>query len=81
MEKNELWKPPEGLTLYTEFVTMSHGGVIGVPFHLFERDPGKNDDEIINIELSVPLGSSDYQVITQNSVKIKLKLSGLKTRY
>ncbi|MHA1201974.1 MAG: hypothetical protein ACTSQ4_05575 [Candidatus Heimdallarchaeaceae archaeon] len=81
MEKNELWKPPEGLTLYTEFIKMSQGGVINVPFHLFERDPGKNDDEIISIDLSVPLGSSDYQVITQNAVKIKLKLSGLKTRY
>ena len=81
MEKNEIYQPPEGITLYTEFVTMPQGGIIGVPFHVFERDPGKNDDEIINIELSIPLGSSDYKVITQNSIKIKLKLSGLKTRY
>ncbi|MBY8999500.1 MAG: hypothetical protein KGD64_01160 [Candidatus Heimdallarchaeota archaeon] len=81
MEKNEIFKPLEGLTLYTEFVTMPQGGIISVPFHLFERDPVKNDDEIINIELSIPLGSSDYKIITQNSIKLKLKLSGLKSRH
>ena len=81
MEKNEMFKPPEGLSLYSEFVEMKQGGVIEVPFHVFERDPGKNDDEIVNIDLSIPLGSSDYKIITQNSVKIKIKLSGLRTRF
>lgn len=81
MEKNEVFKPPEGLTLYIEFVTAPEGGVIEVPFHLFERDPGKNDDKIVDYQLAVPLGSSDYKVITQNAVKVKLKISGLKTRH
>ncbi|MHA1707712.1 MAG: hypothetical protein ACTSYV_01300 [Candidatus Heimdallarchaeaceae archaeon] len=81
MEKNEVFKPPEGLTLYVEAINAPEGGVVEVPFHLFERDPGKNDDEIINHKISIPLGSSDFKVITQNSVKIKLKLTGLKTRH
>jgi len=81
LEKNEVYKPQEGLTLYTEFVDAPDGGVVNVPFHLFERDPGKNDDEIIDHELAVPLGSSDYKVITQSSVKVKLKISGLRSRY
>ena len=81
LEKNEIYKPLEGLTLYTEFVDAPEGGVVNVPFHLFERDPGKNDDEIFEHDLAVPLGSSDYKVITQNSVKVKLKLSGLRSRY
>ncbi|MBA7511934.1 hypothetical protein ES705_03933 [subsurface metagenome] len=81
IEKNEVFKPQEGLSLYTEFKKAPKGGLIEVPFHLFERDPGKNDDCIIDHELSIPLGSSDYKIITQNSVKIKLKLSGIRTRY
>ena len=81
MEKNEMFQPPEGITLYSEFIKMPQGGIVEVPFHIFERDPGKNDDEIVNVDLAVPLGSSDYKVITQNSVKTKLKLSGLRTRY
>lgn len=81
LEKNEVYKPQEGLTLYTEFVDAPEGGVVNVPFHLFERDPVKNDDEIFEHDLAVPLGSSDYKVITQNSVKVKLKLSGLRSRY
>ncbi len=81
LEKNEVYQPLNGLTLYTEFREAPEGGVVQVPFHVFERDPGKNDDIIIDNELAVPLGSSDYKVITQNSVKVKLKLSALKTRY
>lgn len=81
LEKNEVYQPLDGLTLYTEFREAPEGGVVQVPFHVFERDPGKNDDIIIDNDLAVPLGSSDYKVITQNSVKVKLKLSGLKTRY
>ncbi len=81
LEKNEVFKPPDGMTLYSEFKNAPRGGAIQVPFHIFERDPGKNDDKIVDHDLSVPLGSSDYKVITQNSVKVKLKLSGLRTRY
>lgn len=81
LEKNEVYRPQNGLTLYSEFRTAPEGGVAQVPFHVFERDPGKNDDEIINHELAVPLGSSDYLVVNQNSVKVKLKLTGLRTRY
>ncbi|OLS32188.1 MAG: hypothetical protein HeimAB125_11520 [Candidatus Heimdallarchaeota archaeon AB_125] len=81
LEKNEVFQPPDGMTLYSEFRDAPRGGVVQVPFHVFERDPGKNDDKIVDHDLAVPLGSSDYKVITQNSVKVKLKLSGLKTRY
>ncbi len=81
LEKNEIYQPLNGLTLYTEFRDAPKGGAVQVPFHVFERDPGKNDDIIIDHELSVPLGSSDYKVITQNSIKVKLKLSALRTRY
>ena len=52
-----------------------------VPFHLRERDPLKVDDHIIRTKLSIPLGSSDYIVLVEKSVKIKLKISALETRY
>ncbi len=81
MEKNETFKPPEGLTLYSEFREAPEGGIVEVPFHVFERDPGKNDDEIVDKKISIPLGSSDYEVLQINKVKVKLKLSGLRTRY
>ena len=81
LEKNEVYKPQNGMTLYSEFRTAPDGGVAQVPFHVFERDPGKNDDEVISHDLAVPLGSSDYLVVTQNSIKVKLKLTGLRTRY
>ncbi|MEE9409571.1 MAG: hypothetical protein V3V41_01435 [Candidatus Heimdallarchaeota archaeon] len=81
LEKNEVFKPPEGLTLYSEFRHAPEGGVAQIPFYVFERDPAKNDDEIINHKLAVPLGSSDYLVINQNAIKVKLKLVGLRTRY
>lgn len=81
LEKNEIYQPLDGLTIYTEFRDAPKGGVVQVPFHVFERDPAKNDDIIVDQELAIPLGSSDYEVITQNSVKIKLKLSALITRY
>jgi len=81
LEKNEIYQPPDGITLYTEFRDAPKGGVVQVPFHLFERDPAKNDDILIDHELAVPLGSSDYKVINQNSVKVKLKLSALQSRY
>ena len=55
--------------------------MVEVPFHVFKRDPGKNDDEIVDKKLSIPLGSSDYEVLQVNKVKVKLKLSGLRTRY
>jgi hypothetical protein len=81
VEKNEVFQPREGLTLYTEFKKAPEGGVVEVPFHIFERDPGKNDDEIVDHVLAVPLGSSDYKVLQVSKVKAKLKLSGLRTRY
>ncbi|MHA1302379.1 MAG: hypothetical protein ACTSQE_02695 [Candidatus Heimdallarchaeaceae archaeon] len=81
LEKNEVFKPAEGLTLYTEFKHSPEGGTVTIPFDLYERDPIKDDDHIINTKISIPLGSSDYLVLTEKSVKIKLKISALETRY
>ncbi|MHA1198953.1 MAG: hypothetical protein ACTSQF_06330 [Candidatus Heimdallarchaeaceae archaeon] len=81
LEKNEVYKPPDGISLYTEFRDAPKGGVVQVPFHIFERDPFKNDDILVDHEIAIPLGSSDYKVINQNSIKVKLKLSALKSRY
>ncbi len=81
LEKNEVFKPTEGLTLYTEFKHAPDGGIVEIPFDLFERDPIKGDDHIINTKISIPLGTSDYQILTEKSVKIKIKLSALETRY
>ncbi|UJG42950.1 MAG: hypothetical protein K9W46_11300 [Candidatus Heimdallarchaeum endolithica] len=81
LEKNEVFQPTDGLTLYTQFIHKPERGTIMVPFHLRERDPLKVDDHIIRTKLSIPLGSSDYIVLVEKSVKIKLKISALETRY
>ncbi|MHA1686571.1 MAG: hypothetical protein ACTSYD_09230 [Candidatus Heimdallarchaeaceae archaeon] len=81
IEKNETFQITEPLTLYSEFSAHDSGGVIEIPFDMYERDPLKKDDHIINTRITIPLGSSNYQVITEKNVKIKIKISALKTRY
>jgi len=81
IEKNETFTPTEGLTLYCEFRDAPDRGVAEIPFDLYERDPGKDDDHIIDTKISIPLGTSDYRVLTEKSVKVKIKISGLETRY
>ena len=81
LEKNEVFKPTEPITLYLEFTKSKSGGVIEVPFDVYERDPLKKDDHLINHDVSIPLNSSDYQVITEKGIKIKIKTSALQTRY
>lgn len=81
IEKNETFSTTEPITLYTEFRSFESGGVVEVPFDMYERDPLKKDDHIINTKIMIPLGSSDYQIITEKDVKIKIKISALKTRY
>jgi len=81
LEKNEVFKPSEPITLYLEFVESKSGGIVEVPFDVYERDPLKKDDHLINHKLSIPLNSSNFQVITQKGLKIKIKLSALQTRF
>ena len=81
VEINEVFKPKDGLTLYTEFVEAKGGKSIEIPFRVIDEDPGINEP-LVNTKLSVNLGADkDYLSFREKGVKVKIGISANKTRY
>ncbi|MDH5402987.1 MAG: hypothetical protein OEY49_10890 [Candidatus Heimdallarchaeota archaeon] len=80
IEKNEVFKPAGGLNLYSEFIDQEDGDVV-INFQIFENDVGK-DDEILETKLNIKIGQNkDYLSFSENGAKIKIAVSGKKTRF
>ncbi len=81
LDRNEVFKPRGGITLYTAFIEKEGGGTVEIPFKVREQDIGK-DDTLVNTTLSVNLGQSlEYLAFEENGLKVKISVSANKTKY
>lgn len=81
LDRNEVFKPRDGITLYSEFIDKKGGGTIELPFRVYDQDLGK-DDKLVDTKLSVTLGQTgDYLSFSEKGVKVKIKISANRTRY
>lgn len=81
IERNEVFKPTGGLTLYSEMKEKKKGGTVQVNLKVFDQDFGK-DDKLIDTKLTIQLGQSkDYLSFTENGIKVKVSIAGNKSRF
>ena len=81
LKLNEVFKPQDPITLYLMMIEKKGGGVIEIPFHMYERDVGR-DDEIVETKLSVNLGQSgEYEFFEERGVRVKIKISANRTNW
>ncbi len=81
LDRNEVFKPTDGLSLYSQFVDKKGGGTLEIPFRVFDQDLGK-DDKLVDTQLTVKLGQSgEYLSFSEGGVKVKVKVSGNRTRF
>ncbi len=81
IDRNEVFKPSDGLSLYSEFIEKKDGGSIEVPFRVYDKDLGK-DDKLIDVKLTIKLGQGkEYESFGGNGVKAKLAISANRTRF
>ncbi len=81
LERNEVFKPRGGITLFTAFVESNDGGSYEIPFKVKEKDFTK-DETLVETTLSVTLGQTqEYLAFDENGVKVKISVAGNKTRF
>jgi len=81
IERNEVFKPTGGITLYTEMKEKKGGATLEIGFKLFDQDFGK-DDKLVDTNLSITLGQSkDYISFTENGVKVKISVAANHSRF
>ncbi len=81
IEINQVFKPTDGLTLYSEFIDKKPGGTKTIKFQVFDRDLSL-DDELIDEKISIVMGQSkEYLAFSEGGVKVKIAVSAKKTRY
>ncbi|MHA2252568.1 MAG: hypothetical protein ACXAD7_19545 [Candidatus Kariarchaeaceae archaeon] len=81
IERNEVFKPTGGITLYSEMKEKKKGGTLEIPFKVFDQDALK-DDKLVDTKLSIQLGQSkDYLSFTEQGIKVKVSVAANKTRF
>lgn len=81
LERNEVFKPTDGLTIFSGFYEKKGGGTVELPFEIYDQDLGK-DDKLVDTVLSITLGQSrEYLAFNEKGVKVKIALSANRTRY
>lgn len=81
VDRNEVFKPQGGLTLYCEFKEKKGGETLEIPFRVYDQDVGK-DDKLINTKLSIQLGQGkEYLSFDENGTKVKISISANRSRF
>ncbi|MHA2033022.1 MAG: hypothetical protein ACW99A_04990 [Candidatus Kariarchaeaceae archaeon] len=81
IERNEVFKPTGGLTLYSEMKEKKGGQSLEIPFKVFDQDMGK-DDKLVDTKLAVTLGQTkEYISFTENGVKVKISVAANHSRF
>ena len=81
IERNEVFKPTGGLTLYSEFKKKKDGGTVTVTFQAWDKDPSR-DENIMSEKISINLGqSTEYLLFDKGGMRVKIGVSANKTRF
>ncbi len=81
LERNEVFKPQNGLTLYSEFKEVKKDKDHHIRLRVFDQDISK-DDELIDEKVNFKFGQSrEYYAFAKNGIRVKIAISALKTRY
>lgn len=81
IEINEVFKPRDGLNLYSDFIEDDDGKSVDLNFRVFDKD-ATIDDHLVSTKLSITLGQDrDYLSFRENGIKIKIALSANPTRF
>ena len=81
IERNEVFKPTGGLTVYSEMKEKKGGATLEIPLQIFDQDLGK-DDKLVDTKLAIQLGQTkDYLSFSENGVKVKVSIAGNRSRF
>lgn len=81
IERNEVFKPTGGLTLYSEMKEKKGGASLEISFKLFDQDFGK-DDKLVDTTLAITLGQTkQYLSFSENGVKVKISVAANHSRF
>ena len=81
IERNEVFKPTGGLTVYSRMREKKGGETIEIPFKVFDQDMGK-DDKLVDTKLSIQLGQGkEYISFSENGVKVKISVAANHSRF
>lgn len=81
LDRNEVFKPTDGLTLYADFVEDKDGGTVEVPLKIYDQDAVK-DDLLMSTQIGISLGQGkEYLSFDEGGVKIKVSAAANRTRY
>ncbi len=81
LELNEVFKPTDGMTIFSGFYEKKGGGTVELPFAVYDQDLGK-DQLLVETMLSITLGQSrEFLAFQENGVKVKIAVSAKRTRY